>query len=94
MFIRKGENMFGRNCLSLLLAAFMSFLAAVLFWVAEQSSGVFLSTWVMSILSLSVGVHLLYSISQAERRPAVSPWRVYLERSLEGDLSGGRTTKC
>jgi len=86
--------MFGRNCLSLLLAAFTSFLAAVLFWVAEQSSGVFLSTWVMSILSLSVGVHLLYSISQAERRPAVSPWRVYLERSLEGDLSGGRTTKC
>lgn len=86
--------MLGRNCLSLLLAAFTSFLAAVLFWVAEQSSGVFLSTWVMSILSLSVGVHLLYSISQAERRPAVSPCRVYLERSLEGDLSGGRTTKC
>ena len=86
--------MFSRMDLPLLLAAFTSFLAAVLLWVAEQSSGVFLSTWVMSILSLSVGVHLLYSISQAERRPAVSPWRVYLERCLKGDLYGGRTTKC
>jgi NAD/NADP transhydrogenase beta subunit len=86
--------MFSRMDLSLLLAAFTSFLAAVLLWVAEQSSGVLLSTWIMSILSLSVGVHLLYSISQAERRPAVNRLRVYLERCPKRDVYGGRTTKC
>ncbi len=55
--------MFTRADLTFLIAAFASFLASVFLWfLVDQSYGMFVGLWVPSILALWVGVrHAIYT---------------------------------